>query len=308
MKFKLDNDYETVLHKVVREKKLADEITRNLDFVERYLDKVNESFENETDKSIAYKQLGIIAFSCVEALWKGIIMTINGNCSSRDCHKKCEYRQYTTDEEINRLSPDRALKHINNMRIISILPFELEGIEDLQHLRNHVHLTRAAIDSDQANKFDTKFVEGMLRLYYVTFDQIAMLSDFYFNKESPCLYELDEHGYEETKNWTIKEIQNYNTYKIVNYCMNFIHNKFLANEDAIRLKKLKNEKNINVDEFVRYLGRLLYYEGAHYKTEAEFNNALEKLFNILRPYLANNSIIIERIKEQIQKFKADYYS
>ena len=90
--------------------------------------------------------------------------------------------------------------------------------------------------------------------------------------------------------------------------MNFIHNKFLANEDAIRLKKLKNEKNINVDEFVRYLGRLLYYEGAHYKTEAEFNNALEKLFNILRPYLANNSIIIERIKEQIQKFKADYYS
>lgn len=40
MKFKLDNDYETVLHKVVREKKLADEITRNLDFVERYLDKV----------------------------------------------------------------------------------------------------------------------------------------------------------------------------------------------------------------------------------------------------------------------------
>lgn len=307
MKFKLDNDYETVLHKVVREKKLADEITKNLDFVERYLDKVDESFENETDKSIAYKQLGVIAFSCVEALWKGIIMTINGNCASRDCKKECKYRQYAT-EELNRLSPGGALKHLNNMRILCVFPFEQEGIEDLQHLRNHIHLTRAAINSDKVNKFDIKFVEDMLRLYYVTLNQIVSMLDFYFDKESPCLYELDEHGYEETKNWTIKEIQNYNTYKIVNYCMNFIHNKFLANEDAIRLKKLKNEKNINVDEFVRYLGRLLYYEGAHYKTEAEFNNALEKLFNILRPYLANNSIIIERIKEQIQKFKADYYS
>lgn len=62
MSFKLDNDYEVALNKVVKEKKLADEITKNLNFVEKYLDKVDACFEEETDKAIAYKQLGVIAF------------------------------------------------------------------------------------------------------------------------------------------------------------------------------------------------------------------------------------------------------
>ena len=301
MNFKLDNDYAVVLNKAVKNKKLADEITQNLNFVEKYLDKVDVSFEKEIDKAIAYKQLGVIAFSCVEALWKGIIMTINGNCASRDCKKECKYRQYAT-EELNRLSPDGALKHLNNMRILCVLPFEQEGIEDLQHLRNHIHLTRAAINSDKVNKFDIKFVEDMLRLYYVTLNQIVSMLDFYFDKESPCLYELDEYGYEETQKMTIKEIQSYNTYKILNSCMSLFYKKqLLFRKDSERLKKLKNEKNIDVDGFVTFLGRLLYYEGAHFKTEDDYEKALAELFEILKSYLSKSSNIIERIKEVMEK-------
>lgn len=302
MNFKLDRNYEILLNKVVSEKKLADEITQNLNFVEKYLYKVDVSFEKAIDKVIAYKQLGVIAFSCVEALWKGIIMTINGNCASGDCKKGCEYRQYVTEEELNRLSPGGALKHLNNMRIISVRPFEQEGIEDLQHLRNHIHLTRAAINSDKANNFNIKFVEDILRLYYVTLNQIVLLSDFYFDKESPCLFELDEHGYEETQKMAIKEIQSYNTYKILNSCMSLFYKRpLLLRKDSERLNKLKNEKNIDINEFVTSLGRLLYYEGAHYKTEDDFKNALEEFFKILKSYLSKDSNIIESIKEVMEK-------
>lgn len=302
MNFKLDRNYEILLNKVISETKLVDEITQNLNFVEKYLYKVDANFEKEIDKAIAYKQLGVIAFSCVEALWKGIIMTINGNCASRDCKKECKYRQYATEEGLNRLSPEGALKHLNNMRIIYVHPSDQEGIEDLQHLRNHIHLTRAAINSDKVNKFDIKFVEDMLRLYYVTLNQIISLSDFYFDKESPCLYELDEHGYEETQKMAIKEIQSYNTYKILNSCMSLFYKRpLLLRKDSERLKKLKNEKNIDINEFVTSLGRLLYYEGAHYKTEDDFKNALEEFFKILKSYLSKDSNIIESIKEVMEK-------
>lgn len=304
MSFELDNDYEVVLNKVVKEQKLADEITQNLNFVEKYLDKVDVSFEKEIDKAIAYKQLGVIAFSCVEALWKGIIITINRNCASRNCKKECKYRQYSTEEELNRLSPDGALKHLNNMRILCVLPFEQEAIEYLQHLRNHIHLTRSAINSDKVNKFDIKFVADMLRLYYVTLNQIMSLLDFYFDKENPCLFELDEHGYEGTQKITITEMQSHNTYKIINSCRGLFYKQpILFREDSERLKKLKNEKNIDVDEFVTSLGRLLYYEGAHFKTEDDFKNAVEEFFTILKFYLSKNSNIIERIKEVMEKLK-----
>ena len=165
MEFKLNLDYQNSSLLYIQNKKLAEEIQNNIQFVEKHYCDVNSHFKEVEDQQIIYKQLGIIAFSCVEALWKGIVMTVNENCAKRKCScKQCKYKKFETTEKINCAPVDKVLDHLVNMRLLYVHPFEKEEIEELQQLRNHIHLTRTVTDEVDRKIFDKDFVENMLRL------------------------------------------------------------------------------------------------------------------------------------------------
>ena len=93
MSYKLNNiNYSQVLPKYITNIELSNEMLQNINFIEKYVDIVETYFVEDSDKQLAYKQLGIMAFSCVEALWKNLILAINNNCASRKCCEKCNYR------------------------------------------------------------------------------------------------------------------------------------------------------------------------------------------------------------------------
>lgn len=120
---------------------------KNIQFVEKHYGDVDSRYKEVEDQQIVYKQLGVIVFSCVEALWKGIVMAVNENCAKRNCsYKQCKYKKFETTEKINCATVDKILTHLINMRLLCVHPFEGEEIEELQHLRNHVHLTRTITD------------------------------------------------------------------------------------------------------------------------------------------------------------------
>ena len=88
MDFRLDLDYQEIALQYIQNNKLAEEIQNNIQFVEKYYGNMDSRYKEVEDQQIVYKQLGIIVFSCVEALWKGIVMAVNKNCAKRNCSYK----------------------------------------------------------------------------------------------------------------------------------------------------------------------------------------------------------------------------
>ena len=306
MEFKLNLDYQNSSLLYIQNKKLAEEIQNNIQFVEKHYCDVNSHFKEVEDQQIIYKQLGIIAFSCVEALWKGIVMTVNENCAKRKCScKQCKYKKFETTEKINCAPVDKVLDHLVNMRLLYVHPFEKEEIEELQQLRNHIHLTRTVTDGVDRKIFDKDFVENMLRLYYVTLNQLD-LCNWYFSETAPCLKEMDEDGYKTTDQQRERDKKEYFTQRVFNACYALYNHSPLNRRDIKRLARLKTMKDIDTKDLADSLGRFLYYEGIHFRTEAAYVAAIETFLGNLKKFLSTESKLIEEIKERMKYYQNQY--
>ena len=306
MEFKLNLDYQESALQYIQNQKLAEEIQNNIQFVDKYYGDVDSRYKEVEDQQIVYKQLGIIAFSCVEALWKGIVMTVNENCAKRKCScKQCKYKKFETTEKINRAPVDKVLDHLVNMRLLYVHPFEKEEIEELQQLRNHIHLTRTVTDGVDRKIFDKDFVENMLRLYYVTLNQLD-LCNWYFSETAPCLKEMDEDGYKATVQQRERDRKEYFTQKLLGVCYTIFYHKPLNIKDKKRLTRLKTMKDIDQKNFADSLGRFLYYEWIHYRTDDAYAAAIETFLGNLKNFLSPESKLIEEIKERMKYYQNQY--
>lgn len=301
MEFKLNKNYSELLPKYIAVEILAQEIKCNIEFVEKYFDKIDTFFSNEKEKQIAYKQLGSIVFSCVEALWKSLIFIVNKNCKKRNCNEKCEYRKYDNPENLSCTPPKSVLSHLVNMRLLYVHPFEEVAIQKLQNLRNHIHLTRTLIDGDKSINFNKQFVENMLRLYYVTINQ-AEMNSWYYDETQPCLKELDGDVYNITDEQQKSAREDYHTIKIILACIDIFHKKPITEKNEYFLQCLSKTKNINIKNFIDEMGQWLYVEGAHSRTEEEYQNALKYFRDNLKPYLPQNSDILSQIDERMHYY------
>ena len=116
------------------------------------------------------------------------------------------------------------------------------AIEELQQLRNHVHLTSSIIDGYQLEKFNKKYVENMLRLYYVTLNQME-LNDWHLNNRDSCLKILDEDGYNRTKKTEELERKRYISDAISYMTSDLFHDKQISEEHKKFLKNYLIKKH-----------------------------------------------------------------
>lgn len=297
MVYKLSNiDYPQLIPKYISNIELANEIERNIDFIEKYIGTIDTHFSEDKDKQLAYKQLGIMAFSCVEALWKSLILTINKNCASRKCKEKCKYRKYDSSYKLNNVKPRQALSHLTNMRILHVHPFEEVAIEQLQRLRNHIHLTRVLADGNKAIKFNRQFVEDVLRLYYVTINQ-AEMNAWYYNEDKPCLRDMDGNSYNANCQQQQSMRKSYYTDKTILALIDLFYKKPINENNAYFLKSLSDDKILDVERLVDEMGKWLYFAGAHYRTEESYQEAIDRLYNAILDY-APNSNFAEHIEDK----------
>lgn len=289
MSYKLNNiNYSQVLPKYITNIELSNEMLQNINFIEKYVDIVETYFVEDSDKQLAYKQLGIMAFSCVEALWKNLILAINNNCASRKCCEKCNYRVFNSFDELNRATPRQVLSHLTNVRILYVHPFEEIAIEQLQNLRNHIHLTRVLSDGNQATKFNKQFVEDMLRLYYVTINQ-AEMNAWYYSETNPCLRDMDGDSFETNQKQQQQERERYYTDKTIFALFDLFYEKPLNEKNAYFLGLLSNSKLLDAECLIDNIGKWLYYEGAHYRTGESYQEAINKFYIAIDEYAPNRN-------------------
>ena len=308
MESKLEQyDYPSLVMKYIPDQNLVRQIQINIDFVEKYLDRIEDLFQTVTEQQIMYKQLGIIAFSCTESLWKSLVLAVNAKCHANKCtEKKCEYRKFDSVKKLNVAKTRDIIDHLQNMRLIMITEIEMEGIEDLQHLRNHVHLTLSISTGDQSEKFNKNYVESMLRLYYVTLNQLE-LNQWHLEKDHACLKELDENAYEETAKRNKLEARRYISDEVFFLTSNLFYDREIPEYRQNILKKLSSKKNYEEERVTDWIGQWIYFQKPHFQSEKSYNLAIEKYFGKLQKYLCSNHGFSERIKERLNYYK-EYFN
>lgn len=299
--YKQNRNYLEVAAKYISDTILAKQIQTNLDFIEKYLDAVDLKFDELKEKQIVYKQLGIMAFSCAEALWKSLVYAINKHCEERQCKKNCPYRKYQTKKQLNLAKPKEILEHLSNTRLLNIFPFEMDTIEEMQELRNHIHLTRTLIDGDQSKRFNRQFVDSMLRLYYVTLNLLE-INNWYFQENKPCLSELDMNAYNDTAKKRIEDNKRYVAENVCYSTSDLFYNKQIKPEKERILQKLSRDKEVDISAISESVGRWLYYAGAQFCTDDSYKEAVDNYYKKLSRYLSSGSKLIGEIEK-----KREYY-
>lgn len=281
-------------------KTLAEEIQNNVDFVNKYLDSV-ESFDSETDKQIAYKQLGVIVFSCIEAICKGLVKEVNDRCTNRDCQDKdsCKY-YFGNEKKLNNAKIIEIFNHLFDMRLMYLYASKMIYFEALRDLRNHVHISKIIIDGDESESFNKQLVNDLLNYCYETINQLG-LCDWYLKDNNSCIKELDDNGYETTQDMREKE-ENAEIASKFYYIINkLFSDKEISKEEKRILKRLSNCGSELTKTIADMTGNILYYKSAGFRTE-EYQEKLNKFYdNLLRHSNAKEKLINE-IKQRRQYY------
>lgn len=113
------SEYDTLITHFLSNEELINKIYENIAFVKKHLNKVDSAFKSDEEKQIAYRELGSIVCSCIEAVLKGAIARIDERCTQNKCKKEdCPYRLRL--EFIDELSLTSAINHLKNVRLIGL--------------------------------------------------------------------------------------------------------------------------------------------------------------------------------------------
>ena len=253
-------------------------IKQNIDFVYKYKDIVEEKIELHEEKEIIYRELGSMVLSAIEAILKLACLEIFKRCKDHKCGKKeCNY--YKTRYDIQKMNINNLVSYFNNARFIFINQYEKSEIEQLNDLRNYIHISKYMEKKRQAVIFDQAFVEKLLSQYYEIYYQLCN-TDWYINSESQCLKELDDNGYEMTEKMNENDLESFLNLKCYDLLCRLVDNEKMNESDEWFLLKAKEIKNIKwMAELLAYriLRLRCKYEGDEYKEkeEALFNGMIE---------------------------------
>ncbi len=295
MNYKTHEDYYSLLLKHIENRKLVDEIQNNINFVEKYLDSIDPKFEIEFEKNLAYKLLGVLAFSSVEALWKGLALSIYKICEKHQCAcSNCPYKKYKTISQLNNASISSILEHLEATRLIAISPPDYLTIKDLKNKRNFIHLLQLTNTDSESFIFNKDYVEDVLRLYYVTLNQ-ADLCEWYLGEKTACLKELDENGYEYSLAQNKREKGDYLAQKIIYACVGW-------SKDPKKDLQLLQDKLVNFQMVIDFLGQWIYFKGATFQKEEKYSQYLKELYNLINSYAPYEPNLTAKIEERRQSF------
>lgn len=251
------SEYNVIASKFIRDERLSLEIQQNISFVENYVDKVDEAFDEEVEREIVYRELGVIVFSCIEALLKTVLFEIDGRCTKRKCKDKaCKYWRYQSLSDINNEGVIDALTFLINTRLFMLFPNEIDELTKLNTKRNYVHISKKIGKKKLDIKFDKEYPFILLKYYYTLLDQLD-LCDFYFGKDDTCLKELDSDGFDDTNKMHKNDISHYYLKNFLNAIRKVSFKECLSKDDELYLKRYQIMDNECQEMALRYATMVL---------------------------------------------------
>lgn len=232
-------DYNLLASRFISDQALSIKVQNNVTFVENYLEKIDVLFKEEIEKHIAFREMGIMVYSSIEALLKSVLFEIRKRCKNHNCDKKkpCDYYKCRSLYAINSIHTLDSMLFLFDCRLFWLPPHEVNELRMLNHLRNYVHLSRNISHPIDDYVFTKQYVERMLRYYYKILEQLDV-SDFYFDSDNSCLAKLDDFGMPETIRLNKIDSDSYYLLKLDSAIRNIIYEKELSEEEDVVLMVL----------------------------------------------------------------------
>lgn len=283
--------------KRIDEKDLLKILDDNINFVEKYLNSAS-SIQDNVEKEIAFRELGVIAFSCVEAVYKLVLVKIKNRCESKKCPhtKECPYFSY----KVAKGGAIDLLNHLINARLFWLSPDMYNRLDSLRDARNYIHLSKY-LGKARIREFDKAFVIDVLPFYYDAINQFE-LCKWYFENDNLCLKELDENGYEDSEKLNIESLKQFYSFKIMMLFNKLFYQQEISLNDEFVLKKLREKDNANYEEIAKYYARALYFENVHFLDEKEHKKAVDDFCKRVECFSQSN-LLVSMIKDYLMKCK-----
>lgn len=246
------SDYNSIASRFIQDENLSLEIQQNISFVENYIDKVEEAFDEKVEREIAYRELGVIVFSCIEALLQSVLFEINERCkknklkNTQCAFNKCVYRKclnylsnkgkYHLISNTDEIKIIDALIHLVNTRLFMLFPEEIDELTKMNAKRNYVHISKKIGQKNLDIEFNKDYPLILLSYYYKLLDQLD-LCDFYFDEDDICLKELDSDGFCDTSKMHEIDKNYYYLKNFDNVIWKVFHKERLSKNDKQDLKR-----------------------------------------------------------------------
>ncbi len=158
-----ENLYDTLMSVLTKDEKVAITLKNNICFVGKYLSKVETNFDNDDEREIAYRELGAIAFSCIELLLKKVLMNINKECDERKCKNKCAFR--CNIKKIEKKSLMEVVDLLYNSQLLWLKEDEYDELLWLREQRNGTHLSKDLDLNVESETYDKQYVQRMINCF-----------------------------------------------------------------------------------------------------------------------------------------------
>lgn len=280
-------EFDRLIENFISNKTLINKIYDNLTFVKKHIDSVDSSFENDTERHIAYRELGSIVCSCIEALLKGVIAEIDSRCAKSACEEKCSYRLNL--DNLDSLSTIKALDHLSHVRLIVLQTNMADGLMKLIDSRNYVHISKHILRVSEDRIFDKDYVYGFFDYYYELIDQLNMSVDYYFkSKRYLCLKEADGDDFESTKKLETNNRKSFYRIKVYKPLKKALLGEELSDNDEWYISRLDYSTFVNLDEIVEDIKRII--ECDHGSVE-DYGAEKERMLNNLKKHLKRKTTL-----------------
>lgn len=275
-------DYKAIVDSFIEDKAFSSIIWENMDFVEKYLPKIEETFANESEKRIVYRELAVVAYSCIEAIMKGVLYNINDHCEHRKCDKKCEYRKCTDIKSLNQLHAFDVFHFLLDTRMVWFFPHEIYEFDILNDLRNNIHLSKSIGIEKKPIEFDEDFAKRMVNYFYGLLAQLSF-KESYFKDDSTCLKESDNNQVKKTRKENEKEITK-SKYHSIAAALNLLFlGVDLHRNEQWSLANL--HKKVPAKDIAASIYFIFAMSARRFQTDDDYQRVLDGYFNRLEKYL-----------------------
>lgn len=266
-------------------------IKSNILFVDKYIDLVEEKFTDKEEKTIVYKQLGSIVYSCIEVTLKILLVEINNRCNNRNCkNNKCKYRMYKNNDAISLESTMNVFLYLLSTRLIGFSANDIDQIKRLGDLRNYIHISKKINDDIEEVVLDKKYVYSLFDYYYEIVYQIN-LADYYFGDDTSCLKVIDDNGIALTE----KQIHNDATLYYLLKLYPIIHKMFrdekLSHEDTRTIKAINDKRLVDYQKIADFISEEVSYYSRRFESNEDFRTFLNTFRDLFFKYIKNRALI-----------------
>lgn len=295
-------DYNLLASRFISDQTLGIKVQSNVTFVEKYLDKIDTLFKEEVEKHIAYREMGVIVFSCIEALLESALAEIKKRCR-KHCHNKtCSYLlhlNYKFLEEQKNKRPNTLSKLLNllDVRMFWVPPEDIDIFKTFSDLRNHVHIYKFSNSGVLDQAFSKTYVETLLEYYYNVLNQLNV-SGWYFESDCSCLKELDGAELELTIKQNNQERKMHYLTVLEHVFYGVIYNKEPTDRERMALRIMGSDFlsnhgfELKVEDVFEILNR---YSSCLVRTR-KYNEIRDRLSLRLSGYF-NEAFVVELIKK-----------